>query len=61
MKISVVIEVEKGLIHIHTWPGFDIQILLFNTINMLIELMVPMGWGKNFLIGTKKGALTMKN
>lgn len=61
MKIGVVIEVEKGLIHICTWPGFDVQILVFNTIHMVIELMVPMGQGKSFIIGTKRGALTMKS
>lgn len=60
MKIGVVIEVEKGLIHICTWPRFDVQVILFNTINMVIELMVPMGQGKSFFIGTKRGALTMK-
>jgi hypothetical protein len=61
MKIGVVIEVEKGLIHICTWLGFDVQILVFNTIDMVIELMVPMGRGKSFIIGTKRGALTMKS
>jgi hypothetical protein len=60
MKIGVVIEVEKGLIHICTWPRFDVQVILFNTINMVIELMVPMGQGKSFFIGTKRGTLTMK-
>jgi hypothetical protein len=61
MKIGVVTEVEKGLIHTCTWPGFYVQVILFNTINMVIEPMVPMGQSKSFLIGTKRGALTMKN